>query len=66
MEPRRKRINKGFEPDSSNTGLSNGVLQGHTMERKPSKVAEFLMQTGLFLLGGIILCGILYAVISYT
>jgi len=66
MEPRKKHKNKGFAPDANNSGLSYGVLHVHKKERKPSKIVEFFTQTALFLLGGVILCGILYAIVSYT
>ncbi|TWT01011.1 hypothetical protein [Planomicrobium sp. CPCC 101079] len=68
MEPRKKRKNGSYTPNPDQTGLSYGVLnvQTRNLERKPSKFFEFLTQTFLFLLGGVILCGILYALVSYT
>ncbi|TWT28364.1 hypothetical protein [Planomicrobium sp. CPCC 101110] len=68
MEPRKKRKNRNHMPEKSHSGLSYGVLnvQHHQIERKPNKFFDFLTQTFLFLLGGVILCGMLYALVSYT
>lgn len=68
MEPRKKQKNNNYMPDSSQSGLSYGVLnvKPHQLERKPNKFFDFLTQTFLFLLGGVILCGMLYALVSYT
>ncbi|PSL41924.1 hypothetical protein B0H99_101170 [Planomicrobium soli] len=68
MEPRKKSKNRGHISGTAQGGLSYGVLHVHNrkLDRKPSKILDFLTQTFLFLLGGAILCGMLYALISYT
>lgn len=52
----------------SESGLSAGVapLNRHSIERTPSKAMEFITDSFLFLLGAIILCGLLYAIVSFT
>lgn len=68
MEPRNKSKNRGYNSETGQGGLSYGVLHVHNrkLDRKPSRILDFLTQTFLFLLGGVILCGMLYVLISYT
>lgn len=68
MGPRKERNSKTFTSESSQSGLSYGVMHVHNrnLDRKPNKFLDFLTQTFLFLLGGIILCGMLYALVTYT
>lgn len=65
MKPRNEKKN-GYNIDPNQTGLSYGVLPTQIKERKPSQILDFITHAFLFFLGGIILCGILYAVVSYT
>lgn len=68
MQPRltkKESKNNKFAPSS---GLSEGVmhLNGKTQDRQPSKFLDFLVQTFLFVLGAVILCAMLYALVLFT
>ncbi len=67
MEPRRSR--KEFRKTKHHfkeTGLSYGVvnLDAKTLDREGNKFLEFIVHVFLFLLGGVILCSMLLALLS--
>ncbi|WP_422123371.1 hypothetical protein DHX103_00735 [Planococcus sp. X10-3] len=66
MEPRRSRKEFRKTKHFKETGLSNGVanLDSKPLDREGSKFLDFLMHIFLFVLGGIILCGMLIAVLT--
>ena len=69
MEPRRSR--KEFRKTKQHykeTGLSYGVanLDAKPLDRVGNKFLEFLVHVFLFLLGGVILCGMLLALLTMT
>lgn len=69
MEPRKSR--KEFRKTKhlyKETGLSYGVanLDAKPLDREGNKFLEFLVHVFLFLLGGIILCGMLLALLTMT
>ncbi|MGI2327009.1 hypothetical protein [Planococcus sp. YIM B11945] len=68
MEPRKNRKQGNFGNAANHSGLSYGVMHesSKNYDSQPNKFTDFLMQSFLFILGGVILCGILYAVVSYT
>lgn len=68
MEPRRsRRIGKITHKHQEN-GLSFGVAQMDMkkLDRKPSVIWDFLTQSFLFLLGGLILSSLLLGLIYFT
>lgn len=67
MEPRTRK-NRKEQKDFSNSSLSYGVanMEAKPMDKGYSKFIDFLAQVFLFFLGGIILCGMLYALITFT
>lgn len=68
MEPRRTKKNEKMTNEFHPPGLSLGVAQLNTkkLDRKPSVLWDFLTQSFLFLLGGLILCALLYGLIYFT
>lgn len=68
MQARNKKNSKKYTVQSSSTGLSPGVLDlNHKrLDKTPSAFWDFITQTFLFLLGGVILCGIILALVSFT
>lgn len=68
MEPRRSRKDFRRKTDFKENGLSYGVanMDGKSTDREANKFLDFLMQTFLFLLGGVILCGMLLALLTIT
>jgi len=68
MQSRNKVKTKNYTVQSSSSGLSPGVLNldHKRLDKKPSAIWDFITQTFLFLLGGVILCGIILALVSFT
>lgn len=68
MESRKTRKAYRENKNFTSSGLSDGVANATTnqMDKGDNKLWEFLTSTFLFLLGGIILCGMLYALITFT
>lgn len=68
MEPRRSRKDFRRTKNHKDTGLSYGVanMDGKSTDREANRFLDFLMQSFLFLLGGIILCGMLLALLTIT
>ncbi|MBB5178636.1 hypothetical protein HNQ44_000058 [Planomicrobium koreense] len=68
MEPRRIRKSDKTTNELHSSGLSLGVAQMDVkkLDRKPSVIWDFLTQSFLFLLGGVILCALLYGLIYFT
>lgn len=69
MEPRKSR--KEFRKTKQyyqETGLSYGVanVDAKPLDREGNKFLEFLIHVFLFLLGGIILCGMLLGLLTMT
>lgn len=67
MEPRRSR--KEFRKTKQHfkeTGLSYGVvnLDAKSFDREGNKFLEFIVHVFLFLLGGVILCSMLLALLT--
>ncbi|WKA57181.1 hypothetical protein QWY16_11780 [Planococcus shenhongbingii] len=54
------------QADSSGLSLGVGHLDHMKSDRKPNALWDFITQTFLFLLGGVILCGIILALVSFT
>lgn len=65
-----RRIRKtGLElNETTPTGLSYGLAhtKEKSLDRKPSMVWDFITHSFLFLLGGAILCGMLYVLVTFT
>lgn len=68
MEPRKSRKEFRKTKHFKETGLSYGVanLDAKPLDREGSKFLDFLMHVFLFVLGGIILCGMLIAVLTLS
>ncbi|MGO1060038.1 hypothetical protein ACTL32_12965 [Planococcus sp. FY231025] len=68
METRRIRKTGEMMNDTAPTGLSYGLSQSKekSLDRKPNMFWDFITQAFLFLLGGAILCGLLYALVTFT
>ncbi|TAA72280.1 hypothetical protein [Planococcus salinarum] len=68
MEPRRSRKEFRKTKHLKETGLSYGVahMTAKPLDREGSKFLEFLMHVFLFILGGIILCGMLIALLTLS
>ena len=68
MEPRRSRKSGKMTNELHPTGLSLGVtlMDVKKLDRKPSVIRDFLTQSFLFLLGGLILSSLLLALIYFT
>lgn len=68
MQPRRKSKEQRTSKDFSNSGLSYGVanMDSKPLDRGSNKFVDFIMHIFLFLLGGIILCGMLYALVTFV
>lgn len=68
MEPRRTKKTGKMTNEVHPTGLSLGVAQMDVkkLDRKPSIIWDFLTQSFLFLLGGLILSSLLLALIYFT
>lgn len=68
MEPRRIKKTGKITDELHSSGLSLGVAQMDVkkLDRKPSVIWDFLTQSFLFLLGGLILCALLYGLIYFT
>lgn len=68
MEPRRTKKTGKMTSEVHVTGLSLGVAQMDVkkLDRKPSIIWDFLTQSFLFLLGGLILSSLLLALIYFT
>lgn len=66
MESRKSRKDARKTKHFRETGLSYGVanMDAKPLDRGSSKFLDFLMHVFLFLLGGIILCGMLLAVLT--
>jgi hypothetical protein len=67
MQPRNKKKSKNYMTEASSSGLSPGVLNldHKRLDKQPSATWDFITQTFLFLLGGVILCGITLALVSF-
>lgn len=68
MQTRRIRKTGELMNETSPTGLSYGLSESQEkrLDRKPSMIWDFITQAFLFLLGGAILCGLLYALVTFT
>ncbi|HSJ37382.1 MAG TPA: hypothetical protein VK945_04135 [Planococcus sp. (in: firmicutes)] len=68
MEPRRSRKEFRKTKHLKETGLSYGVanVNAKPLDREGNKFLEFLMHVFLFILGGIILAGMLIAVLTIS
>ena len=68
MQPRNNKKTKNYTVQSASSAMSPGVLDLNRkrLDKKPSAIWEFITQTFLFLLGGVILCGIILALVSFT
>ncbi|WP_033542455.1 hypothetical protein [Planococcus sp. CAU13] len=66
MEPRRSRREFQKTKDYTETGLSYGVanMDVKPMDSRARKFLDFILHVFLFLLGGIILCGMLLALLT--
>ncbi len=68
MEPRRPRKTGNITHEHQPNGLSFGVTQMDMkkLDRKPSVIWDFLTQSFLFILGGLILSSLLLGLIYLT
>ena len=69
MEPRKSRRDfRNTKQHHKETGLSYGVanFDAKPLDREGNKFIEFLLHIFLFFLGGIILCGMLLAILMIT
>ncbi|WKA49548.1 hypothetical protein QWY22_11605 [Planococcus liqunii] len=68
MLARNKKNPKNYPVQSASTGLSPGVLDlNHKrLDKNPHPFWDLITQAFLFLLGGVILCGIILALVSFT
>lgn len=69
MEPRKSRKEfRKTKQQFKETGLSYGVanMDAKPLDREDNKFLEFLIHIFLFLLGGIILCGMLLGLLTMT
>ncbi|HSP22454.1 MAG TPA: hypothetical protein VLQ20_08990 [Planococcus sp. (in: firmicutes)] len=68
MDSRRTRKTGKMTNELNSTGLSLGVtlMDVKKLDRKPSVIWDFLTQSFLFLLGGLILSSLLLALIYFT
>lgn len=68
MENNSKKKTEPTMNNMAHTGLSYGLAQskGKSMDKEPSMIWDFITQSFLFLLGGAILCGLLYALVTFT
>lgn len=66
MESRKSRMDSRKTKSYRETGLSYGVanMDAKPLDREGSKFLDFLLHIFLFVLGGIILCGMLLAVLT--
>jgi len=67
VEPRRSRRDFRNKRHDKQTGLSYGVanMDGDPpLDREGSKFLDFLMHSFLFILGGIILCGMIFGLLT--
>lgn len=66
MQPRRSRRELRNARHEKQTGLSYGVanMDADPLDRESSKFLDFMMHVFLFFLGGIILCGMIIAVLA--
>lgn len=68
MDPRRSRKEFRKTKHFKETGLSYGVvnLDAKPLDHEGNKFLEFIVHVFLFLLGGVILCSMLLALLTMT
>lgn len=68
MQTRRIRKTGQEVNQSTPNGLSYGLAQTKEkqFDNQPNQIWDFITQTFLFLLGGAILCGLLFALVTFT
>lgn len=68
MEPRRSRKEFRKTKHYKETGLSYGVMNmdAEPRDKDSNNFFEFLIHAFLFLVGGIILCAMLLAILSFS
>lgn len=68
MDSGNAKKNVNFNEYSDSSGLSFGVarLNNKPLDKEKSPFWDFITQTFLFILGGVILCGMLYLLVSFT
>lgn len=68
MLSRNKKKTKNYTVQSTSSGLSPGVLDlnRNRLDKTPSPFWDLVTQAFLFLLGGVILCGIILVLVSFT
>lgn len=68
MNSENAKKNVKFNDHNDSSGLSFGVahMSGKPLDKEKSPFWDFITQTFLFILGGVILCGMLYLLVSFT
>lgn len=68
MNPRSSKKNGKYTENNDPSGLSLGVmhLNGEPLDKERSVFWDFITQTFFFILGGVILCAMVYALVSFT
>lgn len=68
MNPKNVKNDSKFNERNDSSGLSLGVmhLNGEPLDKERGPFWDFITQTFLFILGGVILCGMVYLLVSFT
>ncbi|CEG22659.1 hypothetical protein BN1080_01592 [Planococcus massiliensis] len=68
MNSEKAKKNAKYNVHNDSAGLSFGVahMSSKPLDKERSPFWDFITQTFLFILGGVILCGMLYLLVSFT